>query len=468
MILKASQRGGGQDLAAYLLHYSQNEHIELLGLRGFAAEGDLCAALAEIEAQARGTRSTKPFFSVSFNPPPDMDASLETFEESIKKVEERFGLQHQPRSMVLHIKHGRRHVHVAWGLIDQEKNRAIKLGRYKDRLMDLSREIYRENGWEIPRGIQQDRKEARKRGQKIERGQPDNYTLAEKHQAERAGRDVKQFKQMVKDLYERADTRATFEASLAEKGLFLARGRRAFLIVDSTGDHHNLTKIAGRDQKELKQRLGDPATLPALEQVQQVIKDRAIDARFKRALSELRNKQARERNLYKTQLSDMQAQHVNQYRTLQRLQGRRMVAEEREWARRLNSGFTRTFDKITGWFTGEKDRTQKFIGREREESRRRDLREKDALHREQRLQRDKLKWGLIELERNQQKAIDNLREAIIQDIEREGGLREQFRGVDRDRSEEREHETGRDTDSGRDTGRDAPDRADDRGPKLER
>jgi hypothetical protein len=269
------------------------------------------------------------------------------------------------------------------------------------------------------------------------------------------------------------------------------------LQVDATGDAQNLARLVRCKQEELEERLGDPSTLPTVEQVVDVIRQRAVAERFKRSLAELRERQARERNLYRKQLTDMQVQHRSQNDTLRRQQWRRTLEEERARAQRLRGGIIRMFDKLVTRVTGDETRTQKRIGREREDSRRRDLREKDELHRKQRHEREQLKWGLRELELKHQKETDSLREAIVQDIEREGGtIREEarersrkrdrgeerqheeresglaktFKDADRDHWEEtrEDHEIERDADSGRDTGRDAPDRADDRSPKLER
>lgn len=386
MILKASQRSGSRNLAAHLLNARDNDLVELLGIRGCVSDDDLTAALVEMDAQAQGTKARKPLFSVSFNPPEHEDATLEQFEDAIDRVAKQFGLENQARAVILHGKKGRRHVHVVWSMIDRDRKKALEVKFYKNRLMEISRDLYREHQWEIPKGLQQDRREAKREGQKIDRGMADNYTLAEKRQAERAGRKPQEYKKLIRELYEQADTRYAFESSLAEKGLYLARGDRPYCIVDATGDAKNLARLAGRQVEELKEKLGNPQTLPTVEQVQEVIRQRALDERFKRSLAELRERQARERNL----------------------------------------------------------------------------------HRKQRHEREQLKWGLRELELKHQKETDSLREAIVQDIEREqeGGLREKFRSVDRDRSEEREQDSGREAD----TGRDAPqaERSDDRGPKLER
>lgn len=55
MILKGSQRSGGQNLAAHLSNIHDNEHVRLHELRGFASD-DLRGAFKEAEAISLGTK----------------------------------------------------------------------------------------------------------------------------------------------------------------------------------------------------------------------------------------------------------------------------------------------------------------------------------------------------------------------------------------------------------------------------
>lgn len=55
MILKASQRAGGRQLAAHLLRADENEHVEVHELRGFVAD-DLDGAFTEAYAASKGKR----------------------------------------------------------------------------------------------------------------------------------------------------------------------------------------------------------------------------------------------------------------------------------------------------------------------------------------------------------------------------------------------------------------------------
>lgn len=138
MILKASERGDGSQLARYLLAMRDNEHVELHEVRGFVSD-DLRGAFSEADVIARGTRCKNHLFSMSLNPPAGTNVSVEAFEQAIAQIERKIGLEDQPRAIVFDEKDGRRHAHVVWSRIDAERMRAINLPHYKIKLRDVSR-----------------------------------------------------------------------------------------------------------------------------------------------------------------------------------------------------------------------------------------------------------------------------------------------------------------------------------------
>jgi hypothetical protein len=95
MILKASQRGGPRQLAAHLLNPVDNDHVLVAEMRGFIS-GDLCGAMAETIAIARGTRCRQPILSLSLNPPKDADASIDDLTDAADRAEAALGLDGQP------------------------------------------------------------------------------------------------------------------------------------------------------------------------------------------------------------------------------------------------------------------------------------------------------------------------------------------------------------------------------------
>ena len=152
MILKASQRAGAKQLALHLLRTDENDHVEVHEIRGFAAE-DLVGALREAYAISRGTKCRQYLFSVSLSPPQTEDVEIPVFEQAIRKIEEQMGLSGQPRAIVFHEKNGRRHAHCVWSRIRASDMRAINLPHFKMKLKDIARDVYIEQGWNMPRGF---------------------------------------------------------------------------------------------------------------------------------------------------------------------------------------------------------------------------------------------------------------------------------------------------------------------------
>jgi hypothetical protein len=256
MILKGSQRAGGSQLAAHLLNLKDNDHVEVHEIRGCMAD-DLKGAFQETEALSKGTRCKQPFFSLSLSPPENEAVSIEVFESAVDKVEQKLGLEGQPRAIIFHEKQGRRHAHCVWSRIDAQEMKAVNLPFYKLRLQDVSREIYRENGWEMPRGLVS----------KQERN-PLNYNRAEWHQAQRIQEDPKDIKAFFQKCWQASDNRASFTNALQERGYRLACGdRRGFVAVDYRGEVYSLSRATGAHSKELIARLDDPKTLPSVAEV---------------------------------------------------------------------------------------------------------------------------------------------------------------------------------------------------------
>lgn len=86
MILKASQRAYGAELAKHLLNGEENDHVTVHEIRGFVAD-TLEGALQEAYAMSRGTRCQQYLFSLSLSPPEEADVPIEEFEAAIEEVE---------------------------------------------------------------------------------------------------------------------------------------------------------------------------------------------------------------------------------------------------------------------------------------------------------------------------------------------------------------------------------------------
>ncbi len=255
MILVGNQRGGAKDLAIHLLK-EENDHVQVHDLRGFVSD-NLMSALNESYAISRATRCKQHLFSLSANPPPDQEVSTEAFEAAIKQVEERLGLSGQPRAIVFHEKQGRRHAHAVWSRIDSNEMKAVQLSHTKRKLTELSRELFIEHGFKMPRGLM-----------KSEERDPRNFTLEEWQQAKRAEKDPKAIKTVFQDCWAVSDSRAAFANALETRGYKLARGdRRGFVAVDRQGEVYAVARWTGVKTKDVRMRLGEiDGTLPSVEQ----------------------------------------------------------------------------------------------------------------------------------------------------------------------------------------------------------
>ncbi|MEM9765345.1 MAG: AAA family ATPase, partial [Pseudomonadota bacterium] len=255
MILEGNTRGYGAELAHHLLNPRDNDHVTVHAVEGFLAD-DLVGAFQEAEAISGATQCQKYLFSLSLNPPPAADVSVESFEAAIAAAEAKLGLTGQPRAIVFHEKNGRRHAHCVWSRIDAARMRAVALPHFKRKLGDVSRELYRNHAWEMPEGF----RDAAERD-------PTNYSRQEAGQAKRLKRDPKALKAMFRQCWEGSDSRAAFAAALEEQGYRLARGElRGFVAFDADGKVWSLSRWCGVKPKALRAKLGPEEALPSLDE----------------------------------------------------------------------------------------------------------------------------------------------------------------------------------------------------------
>jgi len=89
MIIKASQRSGGKQLASHLLK-SENEHVDVHEVRGFISD-DLHEAFEEAHAISKGTQCKQYLFSLSLNPPQQESVPVEVFKKAVDEIESKLG-----------------------------------------------------------------------------------------------------------------------------------------------------------------------------------------------------------------------------------------------------------------------------------------------------------------------------------------------------------------------------------------
>lgn len=362
MILKGKERGNGKQLATYLLTLGENEHVELHDLRGFASE-DLRSALQEIDAIARGTRAKNTMFSMSLNPPPKERVKTQAFEDAIEEIERKLGLDNQPRAIVFHEKDGRRHAHVVWSRIDGREMKAINLAHYKLKLTDVSRQLFIDHGWKMPKGLINSKER-----------DPKTYGLAEWQQAKRAKQDPKVLKAMFQECWAASDSAKAFQQALQARGYTLARGDRGPVALDFRSNVYAVSKWTGLKAKEVRARLGDGKDLPSIEQVTATTAERMTDM-LRRHIAEMEKSQEKKTTALAHHRRQLVERQRNERAGLNKAQQARWDVEAVERSKRLPKGIRGIWHRVTG----EYQKTARQNEREALDALHRDRKEKDAL-----------------------------------------------------------------------------------------
>lgn len=320
----------------HLMNTQDNDHVSVHQLRGFLGT-NLVEAFNEAYALSRGTKCTRYLFSLSLSPPSSASVDVRAFERAIDAIEEKIGLVGQPRAIVFHEKEGRRHAHCVWSRIDVESMTALNLSHYKLKLRDMSRSLYLEHGWKMPRGL----------ANSSERD-PLNFTLTEWQQLKRMKRDPRLVKAAFQDAWATSDSPAAFAQALAVRGFYLARGdRRSFVAVDLKGDIFAIARWTGIKTKVVNARLGDADQYDSVEAM-----TAQLTAKLTRRLAAMFDEANTRHSTTATLLEDKRRRLVISQRhernRLARLHAERRSTEQAERISRFPTGLKGFWSRITG------------------------------------------------------------------------------------------------------------------------
>jgi len=393
MILKGNQRAGGRQMALHLLNGDQNEHVTVHEVSGFVAD-DVLGALNEAYAISKATKCKQFMYSLSLNPPSDKSVPVEIFEETLKRVEKKLGLEDQPRVVVFHEKEGRRHAHCVWSRINTDEMKAINISYDHSKLNALSKSIFLENGWALPKGFKDKNYK-----------NPLNYSRGEWQQAMRTGQNPKTIKAALQESWAISSCKTGFEYALSQRGYYLARGdRRGFVAVDVYGEVYSLTRqLAGVKKKDLEMRLGKAEKLPPVAEVKDKITNKLSDV-FQNFLDEQNKGFKKAMKPLLEVKRDMTKQHLIDRAAQKAYQEKRWNEEESKRSARIRRGFKGIWDKING-------RYWKFRKRNEQEtwkSFQRDRQEREELISTQLNQRQNLQMQLNLLQTKHETERQNL------------------------------------------------------------
>jgi len=425
MIIKASQRSGGKQLGLHLLKTEENEHVEVHEVSGFLSQ-NLMGAMNEAYATARGTKCNKYLFSVSLSPPQNESVQIEVFEKALADIEERLGLKGQPRAIVFHEKEGRRHCHAVWSRIDAEKMIAIKLPYFKTKLQEISKQLFLENGWGIPKGF-------------LDKGlrDPRTFNLAEWQQAKRTGINPKDIKEAAQSCWSRSDGLKSFERAMEEKGLFLAKGdRRGHVAITVEGEVFAVSRLLDIKSKEIVAKLGNPDNLKSVTETKAFL-SKEVTEKISPIIKESKRMAANQMRPLNEQREKMKTLHQTERQKLVAGQRQRHEIETKERANRIRKGFMGVWDKLTGEYSKirKQNEMEAFFSLNRDRKQRHDL--VDAQLKE----RQTLQAKIMEVRmRNTKMILDLYRHSA------------HYRHLEKDKQTQRQNPNSRDIQRKRDNG----------------
>lgn len=395
MIIEGNQRGNAKQLANHLLNDRDNDHVTVHEITGFSSE-TVHGAFQEIQATSRATRCTQFLFSVSLNPPQNEITTNETFEKALTDIEKKMGLEGQPRVVVFHEKEGRRHAHCVWSRIDAQSMTAINLPFYKKKLNEISKDIYLEQGWNIPKGF-------------IDKQytNPLNFTREEWQQAKRQDDDPRMIKHIFKQAWSASDDAKSFAHALQNHGFTLTKGdRRGFVAVDYKGEVYSLSRWTGLKTRALNARLKQE-DLPSVQQAKTKIAGIMTDV-LQKHINYVRHERSKKYQPLKSALLNIRDRHRAERTSLEQAHSDRQRQEETQ----RQDLMPRWFKGVLARITGKHRRIQEENKQDALKCRVRDQKEKQELIAKQLQERSRLQNSVKNLRQEHNKTMLQMRKDI--------------------------------------------------------
>lgn len=259
MIIKGNSRGGASQLARHLLRTDTNERVKIIEMQ--SPLDDLGDTLRDWQFISTGTKGTKGLYHANISPD-NYAMTLKQWLRCVEVLEKELGLTGQPRTIIMHMKHGREHIHVVWQRTDIDtmtlRSDSQNYQAHERAGMTLEEEF----GHEMVPG---------KHAKRDREQQPEfpraKYDMAEAQQFERNNIDPEQFKITLTEIYRQSDTSRAFKSALEDNGLILATGdKRGFVLVDQEGEVYSLSRqLLDVKAKELKNFMKDIGQLENVE-----------------------------------------------------------------------------------------------------------------------------------------------------------------------------------------------------------
>ncbi|TDH58268.1 hypothetical protein E2C06_33515, partial [Dankookia rubra] len=265
MISGANSGRGGPALGKHLAKAAKNESIRVLPARHLGSES-IRDQIEELTDRAAHASSARTIYHVHIDPPFGWDDRDEVYEDFLERFEREFGLEDHARAGVEHVKTGeagqRHHRHYAWDLA-RDDGSVIRLSHDYARRERCAVETAHRFGMPCPPLAHAKSVHAalRKMGAtdvaafvqasgELERDRrAASTTPRERLIEERTGVPLAEVRAAAYQAWQSSDNGAALKAALAERGLILAQGTKAAVVIDRAGTTHRLTGVVSGGAK---------------------------------------------------------------------------------------------------------------------------------------------------------------------------------------------------------------------------
>ncbi len=177
---------------------------------------------------------------------------------------------------------------------------------------------------------------------------PLNFSREEWQQAPRADLNPKDIKRTFQESWAISDSRNTFAGALLSKGFVLARGdRRGYVAVDYRGEVYAVARYAGVKTKDVRKRLGDPQTLPSIEQAKDQIGS-DVTKRLQQHLTHAQASKQKRSAAFEFKRQRLVEGQRKERQSMDESHRKRWDAETKERSQRLTKGLMGIWHWLTG------------------------------------------------------------------------------------------------------------------------
>lgn len=238
-IVKGRSRGNGAQMADYLEHSEENEHVYVLDIQGTAHPKNLKKSLLEMSLTSELTKGKNGLYHVQFSPEIGFDRRMppKSWIRAAQLIEKYLNLSGQKRAIVLHEKEGRIHGHMVWERYNHTTGKLIDMSQSYKKHDKARAEIEKELGHN--RTYQNSEASSHRKASRVQEKKDHKKTLTE--------------------IWKKTKDGASFVKEAEKAGYKVARGqeRRPWRVITPDGKEENLVRQLEKDirTKEVSERL---------------------------------------------------------------------------------------------------------------------------------------------------------------------------------------------------------------------